>query len=127
MLGDLAAELVAEHDRLVGAGEALVAGLGRHLGPVVHAVARVQVRATDPAPQHPEADLSALGHGLGPVFDPELGVLADNGLHLKNSVSSSLTRSGSSCCTQCEASGSRTTRSRFGTSARSGSASSAPR
>ena len=35
----------------------------------------------------------------------------------KNSISSCPTRSGSSCCTQCEASGRRSTRSRLGTSA----------
>src|SRR5207248_9215374 len=99
-------------DRLVGTSEALIAGVGRHLGPPVHAVAGVQVRTADSAAQHLQADLSAFRHGLGSILDPELAFLADDRLHRKNSVSSSLTRSGSSCCTQCDASGSRTTRSR---------------
>jgi Bacterial protein of unknown function (DUF885) len=45
----------------------------------------------------------------------------------KKSVSNWLTRSCSSWCTQCEASGRRSTRSRLGTSSCSGSASSGPR
>ena len=52
VLGDLAAELVAEDDRLVRAAEAVVARPLGQVGPVVEAVARVQVRAADPAAQH---------------------------------------------------------------------------
>src|SRR5207248_806403 len=126
-LGDLAAELVPEHHRLVGAGEAIVADACGHLGPVVHSVAGVQIGSADPAAEHLKANLPAPGYRLGPVLDLQVRLLADDRPHWKNSLSSSLTRSGSSCCTQCEASGNRTTCSRFGTSARSGSASSVPR
>ena len=81
VLGDRAGELVAEDDRLVRAAEAVVARARGEVGPVVEAVARVQVRAADAAAQHLEAHLPAPGRGLGPVDDLELGVLADDRAH----------------------------------------------
>ena len=54
VVGDLAAELVAEHDPLVGAHEAVVAGLREHVGLLVGVVARVQVGPADAAAQDVE-------------------------------------------------------------------------
>ncbi len=78
-LGDRPAELVAHDDGLVRAAEAVVAGLGRHVGPVVDAVAGVQVGAADPAPQHLQAQLPRAGVGRREVGDGQLGMLADDG------------------------------------------------
>ena len=81
MLGDGAAELVPEDERLVGAPEAVVAHALRQVRPVVDAVTRVQVRAADAAAQHLEADLARPRVARGPVLDSELTVLADDRFH----------------------------------------------
>jgi hypothetical protein len=81
VLRDLAPELVPVDDGLVRAREAVVAAALGHLGPLVGAGARVQVGAADPAPQHAQAYLPAGRDRFGQLVDPELGVLADDGLH----------------------------------------------
>ena len=65
VLDDLAAELVADDDLLVGAHEVVVAGLRDHVGELVAVVARVQVRAADAAAQHVEQHLALPGSGAG--------------------------------------------------------------
>jgi hypothetical protein len=74
VLGDLAAELVAEDDRLAGPAEAMIARSRGHVGPLIDAVARVQVGPADPAVPHLDAHLPAAGHGLRPLHHFEFGV-----------------------------------------------------
>ena len=69
---------MSEHDRLSGPAETLVAHLLGHVGPMVHAVPRVEVGTADSAAQHLQANLPRAGRRLGPVGDGEGGVLADD-------------------------------------------------
>ena len=81
VLGHLAGELVAEHDRLGRPAEARVPRLLGQVGPGVESVAGVQVGAADAAARHRQTDLPAPRGRLGPLDDVELGVLAHDGLH----------------------------------------------
>jgi hypothetical protein len=85
MLGDFATELVAEHDRLIGASETVVADADGKLGPLIAAVTGMQVRAADPAAQHLDSHLPGSGHGLGALGHLELGALADDGFDHRRS------------------------------------------
>ena len=81
VLGDLAAELVAEDDPLVRAAEPVVAAAHRHLGPVVGAVTRVEIRPADPAAQCLQPGLALARDRVVELGDLELGVRAHDGLH----------------------------------------------
>ena len=81
MLGDLSAELVPEDDRLVGAGEAVITGTRGHVRPLVTAVARMQVRATDSAAQDLDADLPGPRIASVALEDLELTMRADDRPH----------------------------------------------
>ena len=81
VLGDLTAELVSEHDRLLGAREAVIPHAHGKLGPLIASVTGVKVRAADPTAQHLQAHLPLAGHRLGSLDDVELCVSADNRLH----------------------------------------------
>ena len=83
VVGDLAAELVAEHDPLIGAHEAVVAGLGEHVGRLVGVVAGVEVGAADPAAQDVEQHLPLARLGRWQVDQLELRVLAGDRLHAR--------------------------------------------
>ena len=80
-LGDPAAELVPEDDGLVGAAEAVIAQLHRHLGPLVDPVPRVQVGPADPAAGYLDPHLAGPGVRLRQLDQVELGVLAGEGSH----------------------------------------------
>ena len=61
----LTAELVAEHGRLVGAEDAVVADLAGDVGQLVAVSAGMQVRAADAAAQHLDQQLASLRLGVG--------------------------------------------------------------
>jgi hypothetical protein len=82
-----------------------------------------RARCTVLAPSRHRFPSASLWHGTSSE-ERRSGAYAGR---VKNSISSWLTRSASSWCTQCDASGRRSTRSRLGTSSRSGSARSEPR
>ena len=79
---------MAEHDPLVGAGEAVVAGLGEHVGLGVGVVAGVEVGAADPAPGDLEQHLPLGWSGVGEVDDVEITVLAGDRPHAGRRLSS---------------------------------------
>ena len=81
VLGDLAGELVTEDDRLVRAGEAVIAHPRGDLGQLVDAVPRMQVRPADTAAVHLDQHLAPSGDRLRPVDHRELGVRACDGPH----------------------------------------------
>ena len=87
VIGDLAAELVTEHDRLLGPSEAVVADLRRELGPRIAAMAGMQIRSADSAAQHLNPYLAGAGHRLGALDDLELSPRAGNGSHRAGRVS----------------------------------------
>ena len=72
---------MTEHDLLIGAHEAVVAGLGEDVGLLVGVVAGVQVGPADPTAPDVEQDLSLARSGCRKVDDLKLGVLAGDGLH----------------------------------------------
>jgi hypothetical protein len=76
---------VAEDHLVVRAPEPVVAEVVGQPGPLVHAVAGVQVRAADAAAQDAQAHLPLLGRRLGPLLDAQLGVLGDHGSHAADS------------------------------------------
>ena len=82
VVGDLAGELMAQDDPLVGAHEAVVARLDEDVGRLVGVVACVEVGPADPAAQHVEEDLPLCRLGLLEVRDLELRVFADDRLHV---------------------------------------------
>ena len=57
VLGNTARELVPEDDRLARAAEMVVAHLRGHVGPIVEAMAGVEVRPAEAAAQHLETHL----------------------------------------------------------------------
>jgi len=81
VVGHLAAELVTEHHPLIGAHEAVVAGLSEHLGRLIGVVAGVQVRPADAATQHVDEHLALARHGRWQIDELELRVLASDRLH----------------------------------------------
>ena len=81
VLGDLAAELVPEHDAAIGAHEVVVADLVEHVGELVGVVAGVQVGSANPAAQHSERHLSSLRMRRRYIGQLQLGLVAGNRLH----------------------------------------------
>ena len=79
--GDLAAEFVTEHHLLIGAHEAVVAGLREELRLLVGVVASVQVGPADPTAPDVDQDLSLLRSGCRKVDDLKPRVLAGDRLH----------------------------------------------
>ena len=79
---------MAEHDLFMGAGEAVVARLGEHVGLGVGVVAGVEVRPADPAAGDLEQHLTLVGFGLGQVDDVEVAVMAGDGPHDGSRLSS---------------------------------------
>ena len=86
VVGDLARELVAEHDPLVGAHEAVVAGLREHVGLLVGVVARVKIGAADPAARDVDEHLALGGLGCRQVDFLEPRALAGDGLQAASPV-----------------------------------------
>jgi hypothetical protein len=78
----LAAELVTEHNALVGAHEAVVAELRHDVRRLVAVMARVEVRSAYPAAQHLDQHLPSAGLGVGQVDHLEFGLVAGHGLHI---------------------------------------------
>ena len=81
MLGDFAAELVAEDDLLVGPCKSVIAGADGKLRPLVAPRAGVEIGTSDPATQDLDPNLSATRNRFGPLHHVELGVRADDGSH----------------------------------------------
>jgi len=79
---DLAAELVAVHERIAARGHDVAgAHLAQQLLHVIGGVTHAQVRAADPAALHAHEHLAPAGPRLGKVLDPQCGVLAHDGFH----------------------------------------------
>lgn len=81
VLGDLAAELVAENDALARAHEVLVADMGHHVGQLVAAMAGVEIGSADSTAQHLQQHLPLGRLGGGEVIELQLSVPTGDGLH----------------------------------------------
>ena len=81
--GDLATELVAEDDPLIGPHEPVVSRLREKLRLLVGVVTGVQVGSADPAAPDVDQDLPLRRFGRGQVDDLELRLFAGDRLHAR--------------------------------------------
>ena len=79
---DLAAELVAEDDALIGAHEVPIADFAQHIGQLIAVLSSVEVRSADPATQHPQRDLSPPRAFGGQLRHLQLGLSTNDRLHV---------------------------------------------